>query len=113
MTTQKNCTTKVLVMDLIGKSAKDFVKTLTHFNVSLEFSELQIEQVISNCDKLFSLEDILDNVEMWDVQHAHKILNIISQVFGDITVSSESDDSVSDNDDLLLGEWTVLMEDLI
>ena len=108
---------KTLVMELIGRTTKGELKSLTNLNVLLGFSELQVEQVINS---LFSLDDICDNVEIWDMKHAHRIMNMINHVFGDVSTSSAvsqssctSLDSDSDDelDDMLLGEWTALIED--
>ena len=107
-------------MELIGRTTKGELKSLTNLNVLLGFSELQVEQVINSCDSLFSLDDICDNVEIWDMKHAHRIMNMINHVFGDVSTSSAvsqssctSLDSDSDDelDDMLLGEWTALIED--
>ena len=38
-------------------------------NVFLEFGGFQIEQVLRNCHKLFTLEDVVANLEIWRTQH--------------------------------------------
>lgn len=109
---------KSLVMELLRKSAFGHVKSLTNLSSLLGFSELQIEQVVINCETLFCLEDVLRSIEIWDMRHAKKILDVLSDVFGDIDSSVlnmldntgvESDDEC--DDDELLGEWAALAED--
>ena len=39
-------------------------------NVFLKFGGFQIEQVLRNCHKLFTLEDVITNVEISRTQHA-------------------------------------------
>ena len=109
---------KSLVMELITKSAFGHVKTLMNLNTLLGFSELQIEQVIDNCETLFCLEDVMATVEIWDIRHAKKILDVLGQVFTDVIAIGEemaydaggdSDDELEDN--VLLGDWAALAED--
>ena len=64
-------------MGLIGKSAHGQLAGLTNVNTLLGFSELQIEQVVSNCEQIFSLEDVMRTVEIWDTCHAKKILDVL------------------------------------
>ena len=75
---------KSLVINLKKKSTNEQVKTLTDPPFLLGFSEVQIAQVLDNCENIFTLLDVLDKVEIWDLKHAHKIIAFISQVYGDI-----------------------------
>lgn len=105
---------KSLVMNLIGKSPHGQVKSLTNVNTLLGFSELQIEQVVNSCETIFSLEDVLRCVEIWDMHHAKKIINVLAHVFKDIATNTEMAEDESDeefDDDELLGEWAALAED--
>ena len=109
---------KSLVMGLIGKSAHGQLASLTNINTLLGFSELQIEQVVSNCEQIFSLEDVMRTVEIWDTCHAKKILDVLGSVFKDIATSNDNQakGEINDGDELLdddelLGEWAVLAED--
>ena len=110
-------------MGLIDKSAHGQLASLTNINTLLGLSELQIEQVVSNCEQIFSLEDVMRIVEVWDTCHAKKILDLLVSVFKDIATSNDNqakseindDDELpdydDDDDDEVLGEWTVLAED--
>ena len=105
-------------MELLRKSAFGHVKSLTNLSSLLGFSELQIEQVVINCETLFCLEDVLRSIEIWDMRHAKKILDVLSDVFGGIDSSVLSivhnagveNDDEGDNDELL-EEWAALAED--
>ena len=106
---------KSLVIGLIGKSAHGQLASLTNINTLLGFSELQIEQVVSNCEQIFSLEDVMRTVEIWDTCHAKKILDVLGK---DIATSNDNQakGEINDGDQLLdddelLGEWAVLAED--
>ena len=58
-------------------------------NVFLEFGWLQIIQIIQTCHKLFTVEDVLKNVEIWRKTHAFAVLDAVAQAFGDITIEHE------------------------
>ena len=53
----------------------------------LGFSEHQIFQVLENVAYIFTLSDVYNLVEIWDKRHAHKILLVLSSVFGDVAVN--------------------------
>ena len=58
-------------------------------NVFFEFGWLQIIQIMQTCHKLFTVEDVLKNVEIWKKTHAVALLDAVAQVFGDITIEHE------------------------
>lgn len=105
---------KSLIMDLAKTSAGDELKTLTDPHVLLGFSELQISQVMHNLHKLFTIDDVCSTVEIWHLKHAYKILEILSQVYGDVgEIEHFSDDQ--DEYDIELDdfneEWDELLND--
>ena len=118
-TTLHKCLTnyhKSLVMNLRKKS-NDQVKSLTDPQFLLGFSGVQIDQVLDNCENIFTVQDVLDKVEIWDLKHAHIIIDFMSQVFGDI---DEIDNCIFDGDissialdccDTWNGEWDDLLHD--
>ena len=69
---------KSLVMNLKKKSRNEHVKTSFDPQFLLGFSELQTTQVLDNCENIFTVENVLDKVEIWDLKHAHKIIEFIS-----------------------------------
>lgn len=48
------------------------------------FSNHLIEDTVSKCDALFSVDDILDQLSLWKVDHAHIIYNCLCNVFPDL-----------------------------
>ena len=66
----------------------------------LEFGDLQIQQVLKSC--LFTLDDIIGNVEIWRVIHANNILVALSETFKDIDI---------DTSNLLLSDPELQLED--
>jgi len=75
-------------------------KHVTYPTTLMQFGDIQIEQVIQHCDKLFSTQDILHFVEIWHKKHAQMVLNLLKEVFGDIECDSDDDDSTeTDSDD--------------
>ena len=80
----------------------------------LGFSDHQISQVVENLRLLFSLSDIYNYVEIWDKQHALKILSIIGDEFGDVNEENQSCYLLSDDnifDDELLDEQNEILQD--
>ena len=60
-------------------------KTSVSFpNLSFEFTDFHICQVLSHCHKLFTVDDIISFVEVWRTYHAHNILQALNDVFHDI-----------------------------
>ena len=47
---------------------------------------MQISQVINTCHKLFTIDDVIENVEIWRKHHALGILEAIKHVFNDIDI---------------------------
>ena len=68
----------------------------------LEFGDLQIQQVLKSCNCLFTLDDIIGNVEIWRAIHANNILVALSETFKDIDI---------DTSNLLLSDPELQLED--
>ena len=110
---------KSLVINLKKKSTNEQVKTLTDPQFLLGFSEVQIAQVLdNNCENIFTLRDILDKVEIWDLKHAHKIIEFMSEVYGDIDEIDDcmfecdiSSTELDQFDDAWNREWDDLLQD--
>ncbi|XP_029182628.2 uncharacterized protein LOC114950654 [Acropora millepora] len=108
---------KSLVRQLVNTTAHGNIKTLTNIQFMLGFSDHQISQVVENLGLLFSLSDIYNYVEIWDKQHALKILSIIGDEFGDVNEENQScyllSDDNDDNifDDELLDEQNEILQD--
>lgn len=70
----------------------------------MQFEGYEIEQVLEQCDKIFTLQNVIQHVEIWNKRHAVSILKIIKDLFLDIEEEiidccsdSESDDEMSTN----------------
>lgn len=105
---------KSLLKQLVQTSTSNVKKSNMKFLIG--FSELQIDQVKKNCDKLFTIDDVLHYVEIWDIKHAHNILRMVSQTFGDVSheyatnnIQLEQEESLEDNDDF--DDWNYILED--
>ncbi len=100
--------------EMIEKEISGMTSTVGVPNVFLEFGWLQILQILQTCHKLFTVEDVLQNVEIWRKHHAVAVLNAIAQVFGDITVElnrSLLDENHTDIDMDIEMDWEELRDD--
>ena len=59
-------------------------KQVLYPSTYLEFGSTQIGQILNNAEKLFSVADIANCVEIWRSEYANSVLNIFSEVFSDI-----------------------------
>eukprot|EP00794_Sanderia_malayensis_P020986 gene20986-23039_t len=78
---------KIKLKDHMKSIHDDFhsaAKSVSFPNCLMQFCEFHIEQVLQSCEKIFSLHDILQNVEIWNASDAHKILKFIQEIFGDL-----------------------------
>ena len=64
------------------------------------FSSFQINQILKNIDHLFTLDDIMQYVEIWRKEHAYKVLLLIREIFDDIDDVPEMSFNNSDAVDL-------------
>ena len=106
---------KSLASELFKTDAGN-IKTMTNPQFLLGFSEHQISQVDDNLDKIFTCDDVFAHVEIWDKRHAYKVMEIVSQVFGDVEleecVCGEQEFQANPfNDDIDIGLWDDLPED--
>lgn len=53
-------------------------------NILFEFDHYQINQILENCCYLFTMEDILEHVELWRNTHVNNVFAILSEVFDDM-----------------------------
>ena len=79
-----------LHQNLLAYRKSLFPKSVAEFmpvgppNIFFEFGQFQIEQVLSNCQQLFTLDDILEHVEIWRNIHAHNVFLALHETFGDM-----------------------------
>ncbi len=96
--------------DYLNELKDTAIKPVLYPNTLFEFGKPQISQVMNNCCKLFSIEDIRNAVEIWRTKHAKKILALLNEIFQDITdfELEESDDEFEYSVD---SEWKDVRDD--
>ena len=62
------------------------VRPVAYPNLFMEFGFPQISQVLENCHRIFTFQDIKNFVEIWRKIHANNVLAIIEEVFEDTDV---------------------------
>lgn len=48
------------------------------------FSNSVLQDTLDNCDHLYSLDNIMETLCVWNSEHAHKILSCLKAVFKDL-----------------------------
>ena len=88
-------------------------KTVSLLGVQTEFYSFHISQVLNNCQHLFTPDDIYRYVEIWRKVYALNILCILSKVFCDIVVNTDSLDlpDLDQSMDSLPDEWLSIRDD--
>lgn len=71
------------------------------FGATHGFSQELISDVVANCDKLFTIEDIKTSVPVFSKNHAVTILEIINEIFNDIDESTLTDTENNFDDDFI------------
>ena len=74
---------------ILYEHARAMSNTVSLPSAIIEFGSLQMQQVLDNCHKLFSLSDVTNNVDVWRKCHAIGILKVVNDVFGDIGAVSQ------------------------
>ena len=49
-----------------------------------EFDHYQIKQVVENCCYVYTMDDLLEYVELWRNTHANNVMATLAEVFDDI-----------------------------
>lgn len=103
---------KQLATKLLCTSGNNNLKILTDISFVIGFSDIQIQQIMDNLQHLFVLQDVCNFVEIWDIAHAHKILQIVGKVFEDVDSDNWSENVEQlEMDDLWFEEWDAIIED--
>ncbi|XP_022791375.1 mediator of RNA polymerase II transcription subunit 34-like isoform X1 [Stylophora pistillata] len=93
---------KELVRNLLKTTSMCQINIFTDISFVLGFSELQIQQVLNNIESLFTVQDIYEYIEIWDLRHANKILQVLADTFND---TDENNLDKADIDDLMDDLW--------
>ena len=103
---------KDLATKLLCISGKQNLTVLTDISFVIGFADIQIQQTTDNLEHLFVLQDVCNFVEIWDIGHAHKILQVVDKVFKDLDPDTWSENAGQlEMDDLWFEEWETIIED--
>ena len=103
---------KGLLSDFVKRDASAKLKVFNHPKFILGSSNIQILQVVDQADKLFTIDDICQYVEISDLRHARKVYSILQKVFKDMNNPSFCEDldelSSDEEDSWLPADWNDL-----
>ena len=85
---------------------------VTYPTTLMQFGEYQIKQVLENCDKIFTLENVMLSVEIWNKKHAVSVFKIIKDLFQDVKDNIAHSSSDSESEDEMPAD-NVLWNDII
>ena len=71
-------------------------------NVLFEFDHYQIKQVLEKCCYVYTIDDLLEYVELWRNTHTNNIMAILAEIFDDIDANCDRLDS--DNEEMDIEE---------
>ena len=81
-------------------------------NMLHEFTPLHIKQVLDNCDKIKTVQDVEKFIEVWRKEHSRAILGAIHQVFGDVACGElEALEKEVDGMEEFAQEWADIRDD--
>ena len=81
-------------------------------NIMHEFTSFHIQQVLDNCDKIKTLSDVEDLVEVWRKEHSRGILAAIHRIFGDVDEDEIKTPECEDEEmDEHAQEWANIRDD--
>jgi len=81
-------------------------------NIMHEFTSFHIQQVLNNCDKIKTLSDVKDFVEVWRKAHSRGILAAIHRIFGDVDEDEMKTPECEDEEmDEYAQEWANIRDD--
>lgn len=90
------------IADLLNDYRSSLINSSTHLYTShaacTGFSTELVDSVLASCEHIFDLSYIINNLPVFQLDHAKEILYIIADVFGDVDVQSELDESFSGPD---------------
>ena len=100
--------------DAVRRSASSSnFKPVSCSTLLFEFDNLQVQQLLRQCEKIFTFRDIFKLAEIWHYKHAKEILSIFQEVFGDIDITfNENDFNEEDFEamEIVHDDWNELQE---
>lgn len=95
--------------DLLMRNTSGAVSAV---NLMHEFTSFHIQQVLENCDKIATLQDVEEFVEIWRKEHGRSILVAVNKVFGDIDNNElQIPESMEEESNDLVEAWENLRDD--
>ena len=98
---------------LLPRNTNDFLP-VGSLTTLFEFDFYQISQIISNCHRLFTLEDITKYVELWRHTHANNVFLILADTFRDME-DLPSDALLTESDfmdmEVVTEDWEIIRDD--
>ena len=79
-------------------------------NVLFEFDHYQINQILENCCYVFTMDDLLEYVELWRNTHANNVMDILAEVFDDVDPNFDHLDSDTEEMDIEEEDWKEMMD---
>ncbi len=86
---------KILMKQVPGENNR--LVAVSFPNNVLEFGIKEIEQIVQHAHIIFSLNDVMKYVNIWQRTHALQVLDIFSSMFQDMDITPTDDMSDSDN----------------
>ena len=80
-------------------------------NVLFEFDHYQIKQVLEKCCYVYTIDDLLEYVELWRNTHANNVMAILAEIFDDIDSNCDRLDSDNKKMDIEEEDWKEIMDD--
>ena len=86
---------KILMKQVPGENNR--LVAVSFPNNVLEFGIKEIEQIVQHAHIIFSLNDVMKYVNIWQRTHALQVLDIFSSMFQDMDITPTDDMPDSDN----------------
>eukprot|EP00794_Sanderia_malayensis_P012398 gene12398-13678_t len=88
-------------------------KNISSVGATFKFTEFQVNQLLKNCNQIFTFDDIMEKIEIWRIIHAKNILVILSRIFDDIEADGNTEIQFSflSEDEEMLPEWVDMRDD--
>ena len=102
----------ILMKNITGEKQK--VIAVSFPNNLMEFDVKVIDQVIENAHLIFTVEDVMTYIDVWQKRHAVSILEVFVSTFHDIvhdTHEQQLDNEDHDEEDYDSNEWEQIIED--
>ncbi len=80
-------------------------------NTLKEFTNVHIQQIMNSADRIFTVKDVMDNVDIWRRTHAIEILTVFHDIFHDVAHDNEENTESDESDDEEMEGWDEIADD--